>query len=86
MGNSEQKALESHIEPLTREEIETNVFASANKQDISKQFYTDDLSLDLSEEALREDLVGKLKMLAISDGELRGIVGSRRSLHIPAHY
>ncbi|OQB50624.1 MAG: hypothetical protein BWY02_00451 [bacterium ADurb.Bin157] len=79
-----KKALESHIEPLTREEIETNVFASANKQDISKQFYTDDLSLDLSEEALREDLVGKLKMLAISDGELRELLAQKNPAHIPA--
>ena len=79
-----KKALESHIEPLTREEIETNVFATANKQDISKQFYTDDLSLDLSEEALREDLVGKLKMLAISDGELRELLAQKNPAHIPA--
>jgi len=79
-----KKALESQIEPLTREEIETNVFASANKQDISKQFYTDDLSLDLSEEALREDLVGKLKMLAISDGELRELLAQKNPAHIPA--
>jgi HEAT repeat protein len=43
----------------------------------------DQVTIDLSEEALKDDLVGKLKMLAISDGELRSLLAEKNSAHIP---
>ena len=42
-----------------------------------------DVSIDLSEEALKDDLVGKLKMLAITDSELRELFALRNPAHIP---
>ena len=42
-----------------------------------------DVSADLSENALKPDLLGKLKMLAISDGELRKLLHQRNPDHIP---
>ena len=42
-----------------------------------------DVSIDLSEEALKDDLIGKLKMLAISDAELRELFAMRNPAHIP---
>lgn len=41
------------------------------------------VSIDLSEEALKDDLIGKLKMLAISDGELRSLLAQKNPKHIP---
>ncbi len=41
------------------------------------------VSIDLSEEALKDDLIGKLKMLAITDGELRSLLAQKNSKHIP---
>ncbi|GAB4271814.1 MAG: hypothetical protein Kow0029_09790 [Candidatus Rifleibacteriota bacterium] len=41
------------------------------------------VTIDLSEEALRDDLVGKLKMLAIDDGELRELLAQKNPAHIP---
>ncbi|NLI78641.1 MAG: hypothetical protein GX442_19645 [Candidatus Riflebacteria bacterium] len=43
----------------------------------------DDLTIDLTPEALRVDLLGKLKMLAITDGELRQLLLQRNPDHIP---
>ena len=42
-----------------------------------------DVSIDLSEEALKDDLVGKLKMLAITDSELRELFAMKNPAHIP---
>ena len=42
-----------------------------------------DVSIDLSEESLKDDLVGKLKMLAISDSELRTLFSQKKPVHIP---
>ncbi len=42
-----------------------------------------DVSIDLSEESLRSDLVGKLKMMAISDSELRELFAQKDPRHIP---
>lgn len=41
------------------------------------------VTLDLSEDALKDDLLGKLKMLAIEDGELRTLLLQRNPGHIP---
>lgn len=41
------------------------------------------VSIDLSEESLKDDLIGKLKMLAISDGELRSLLAQKNPKHIP---
>jgi hypothetical protein len=43
----------------------------------------DDVTIDLSPEALKVDLVGKLKMLAITDGELRQLLLQRNPDHLP---
>lgn len=43
----------------------------------------DDLTIDLTPEALQVDLLGKLKMLAITDGELRQLLLQRNPDHIP---
>jgi hypothetical protein len=42
-----------------------------------------DVAIDLSEEALKDDLVGKLKMMAISDAELRDLFALKNPRHIP---
>ncbi|MBF0500997.1 MAG: HEAT repeat domain-containing protein [Candidatus Riflebacteria bacterium] len=42
-----------------------------------------DLSIDLSDEGLKDDLLGKLKMLAIEDGELRALLSQRNIEHVP---
>ncbi|MFZ5950410.1 MAG: HEAT repeat domain-containing protein [Candidatus Rifleibacteriota bacterium] len=41
------------------------------------------VSIDLSEEALKDDLIGKLKMLAITDGELRSLLAQKNAKHVP---
>lgn len=42
-----------------------------------------DVSMDLSDDALQEEVLGKMKMLAISDQELRSILMQRDPRHIP---
>ena len=42
-----------------------------------------DVSIDLSEDALKDDLIGKLKMLAITDAELRQLFAQKNPAHIP---
>ncbi|MFZ2960162.1 MAG: hypothetical protein WA705_25045 [Candidatus Ozemobacteraceae bacterium] len=42
-----------------------------------------DLTIDLSDESLKDDLLGKLKMLAIEDGELRTLLMQRNPDHLP---
>jgi len=41
------------------------------------------VTIDLSEESLRDDLVGKLKMMAIGDSELRELFAQKNPRHIP---
>jgi HEAT repeat protein len=41
------------------------------------------VTIDLSEDALQEDLLGKLKMMAMSDGELRSLLAQKKLAHIP---
>jgi hypothetical protein len=41
------------------------------------------ITMDLTEESLREDLIGKLKMTAIEDGELRKLLLQRNPEHLP---
>ncbi len=41
------------------------------------------VTIDLSEDSLKDDLIGKLKMLAISDGELRSLLAQKNPAHIP---
>ncbi len=41
------------------------------------------VSMDLSEEALKDDLTVKLKMMAITDGELRDMFAQKNPRHIP---
>lgn len=43
-----------------------------------------DVTLDLSEASMTEDLVTKLRMLAITDGELRKLLQMRNPEHLPA--
>lgn len=44
---------------------------------------TGDVTLDLSEASMTEDLVTKLRMLAITDGELRKLLQMRNPEHLP---
>lgn len=88
-----KKALKSRVEPMIGTTIlpESVSFSDDNIAEVKQTpeqapvtFVTDDLSLDLSEESMRDDLLGKLKMLAISDGELRELMSQRNPAHIPS--
>lgn len=86
-----RKALRDRISPQYRSASEV----SATRPGINKGYREDDsapsfdpsayadVSIDLSEEALKEDLVGKLKMLAISDNELRDLLAQKNPAHVP---
>jgi hypothetical protein len=74
------KALDKGIEPHARPEAMVDDFFKTKGLEVD----TSDLTLDLSEESMREDYVGKLKMLAITDGELRELLAQKNLNHLPA--
>lgn len=84
-----QKALQGRIVPLARPQ--ENLYGSFVSSGLTGQVAeaakveldTSDVSIDLSEEALQDDLIGKLKMLAITDGELREMFAMKNPGHIP---
>ncbi|MDN5278570.1 MAG: hypothetical protein PWR01_2535 [Clostridiales bacterium] len=85
-----RKALKSKINPHARSSYESDSAPqSSAKLSMSNSSLTDEtridpnVSIDLSEEALKDDLIGKLKMLAISDGELRSLLNQKNPAHIP---
>lgn len=92
-GNLSRKALQGQITPMYRraDAIQqtmgstigggTIVGENASTHNIDVRF--GDVSIDLSEEALKDDLIGKLKMLAISDSELRELFAMKNPAHIP---
>lgn len=90
-GNLSRKALQGRIAPQYRRPesfagsrgySSTNVPGIGGK-DSEPDFNTSDVTMDLSDEALRDDLIGKLKMLAITDGELREMFAMKNAAHIP---
>lgn len=95
-GNLSRKAMQGHIGLMARKAdalpnslgptnsgggtVYNGGFGSDNRvMDIR----LGDVSIDLSEEALKDDLVGKLKMLAITDAELRELFAMKNPAHIP---
>ncbi len=90
-GNLSRKAMQGRISPQYRRGDAVSAARgysagfgnSASSKDQEPDFNTSDVSIDLSDEALRDDLIGKLKMLAISDGELRELFSMKNAAHIP---
>ena len=95
-GNLSRKAMQGHIGLMARKaDALPNALGPTNSGGgpaysggyNSDNRVTDirlgDVSIDLSEEALKDDLVGKLKMLAISDSELRELFAMKNPAHIP---
>ncbi|HNX75251.1 MAG TPA: HEAT repeat domain-containing protein [Candidatus Rifleibacterium sp.] len=88
-GNLSRKALQGRIAPQYRRSDAyssargTAGSSSGSYKDAEPDFNTSDVSIDLSDEALRDDLIGKLKMLAITDGELRELFAMKNGAHIP---
>ncbi len=90
-SNLSRKALAGRIGPHARRQDAISAARSsspsfsplAGQKESDIDFNTSDLSIDLSDEALREDLIGKLKMLCISDGELRELFAMKNAAHIP---
>lgn len=90
-SNLSRKALAGRIGPHARRQDSISVARSsspaympvAGQKDSDIDFNTSDVTIDLSDEALREDLIGKLKMLCISDGELRELFAMKNAAHIP---
>ncbi len=87
-----QKALQGHIEQLARPEsslpsINKNDLFESKIESFEDQEEKDDavgkVSIDLSDDALKDDLIGKLKMLAISESELRELFAMKNPAHIP---
>lgn len=88
-----RKALKSKINPHSRSSYEPqagqqNSFSNArpvggSTPDFKESSIDLNVTIDLSEESLKDDLMGKLKMLAISDGELRSLLGQKDIRHIP---
>ncbi len=94
--NLSRKALQGHIGLMARKSEtissslsmpNSNNINSYNPAIVNDNNISDirfgDVSIDLSEEALKEDLVGKLKMLAITDSELRELFALKNPAHIP---
>jgi HEAT repeat protein/outer membrane biosynthesis protein TonB len=84
------KAVRGKIKPHARSTYESNsygnssgVTANNNLPDPVEPAIDINVSIDLSEESLQDDLVVKLKMLAISDGELRRLLAQKNPAHIP---
>lgn len=91
-GNLSRKALQGRIAPQYRtDDLPASSGANWRANTGSRQTYADlpepgafsDVTIDLSEEALKDDLSGKLKMLAISDAELRELFAQKNPGHIP---
>lgn len=90
-SNLSRKALAGRIGPHARRQDAISVARSSSpsftpvsgQKDNDIDFNTSDVTIDLSDEALREDLIGKLKMLCISDGELRELFAMKNAAHIP---
>lgn len=95
-GNLSRKAMQGHIGLMARKaDALPNALGPTNSGGgpaysggySSDNRITDirlgDVSIDLSEEALKDDLVGKLKMLAITDSELRELFAMKNPAHIP---
>jgi HEAT repeat protein len=95
-GNLSRKAMQGHIGLMARKaDALPNALGPTNSGGgpvysggySSDNRVTDirlgDVSIDLSEEALKDDLVGKLKMLAITDAELRELFAMKNPAHIP---
>ena len=95
-GNLSRKAMQGHIGLMARKpDALPNALGPTNAGGgpaynsgySSDNRITDirlgDVSIDLSEEALKDDLVGKLKMLAITDSELRELFAMKNPAHIP---
>jgi len=90
-SNLSRKALAGRIGPHARRQDAISAARSSSPSSMSVlgqkesdiDFNTSDLTIDLSDEALREDLIGKLKMLCISDGELRELFAMKNAAHIP---
>ena len=95
-GNLSRKAMQGHIGLMARKaDALPNALGPTNSGGgpaysggyNSDNRITDirlgDVSIDLSEEALKDDLVGKLKMLAITDSELRELFAMKNPSHIP---
>lgn len=90
-GNLSRKAMQGRISPQYRRGDAVSAArgyaagfgSSAASKNQEPDFNTSDVSIDLSDEALRDDLIGKLKMLAITDGELRELFSMKNAAHIP---
>ena len=92
-GNLSRKAMQGHIGQMARKSDSTSSSLmgsstiSGNNGFGGDNRITDirfgDVSIDLSEESLKDDLVGKLKMLAITDSELRELFAMKNPAHIP---
>jgi len=65
---------------LSRTEIRLPDTVNPTVTETTKQ---GEVCLDLSDDKLQEDLLGKLKMMAIDDGELRTLLKQRNPEHIP---
>ncbi len=95
-GNLSRKAMQGHIAQFARksDSLSSSLgssFSGGNTESYSGYSHDNrisdirlgDVSIDLSEEALKDDLVGKLKMLAITDAELRELFAMKNPAHIP---
>lgn len=95
-GNLSRKAMQGHIGLMARKSDSLSTAlgpTTASGAGTTTSFYggdnkiTDirfgDVSIDLSEEAMKDDLIGKLKMLAITDTELRELFAMKNPAHIP---
>lgn len=92
-GNLSRKAMQGRIGPQYRKGDALSYgrgysggdgsMKSAPGDAPEPELNTSDVSIDLSEEALRDDLVGKLKMLAITEAELREMFAQKNPAHIP---
>lgn len=75
-------ALSSSLAPTSASGVTSYPAYNSNENRINDIRFGD-VSIDLSEEALKDDLVGKLKMLAITDSELRELFALKNPAHIP---
>lgn len=91
-SNLSRKAIQGKISPQYRRDEDLgqsvrnpgkNVSYDEAPQEFQEQVSYKDVSIDLSEESLKEDLVCKLKMMAISDSELRELFAQKNPRHIP---